>query len=150
MFRNLPEEMLVQIRCAFDLFDSNGDGSLLPNDLGNVIEQVGQKLSDLDIKEMMSFLSSTENGDEISFKDFVSLIMLRMKKVESEDEFLETFKIFDKKGTGKISPNDIKSVLNEIDEPISQQELEDLMKKWDKNEDGYLDLIEFKNMMESK
>ena len=100
MFRNLPEEMLVQIRCAFDLFDSNGDGSLLPNDLGNVIEQVGQKLSDLDIKEMMSFLSSTENGDEISFKDFVSLIML--------------------------------------------------MKKWDKNEDGYLDLIEFKNMMESK
>ena len=69
---------------------------------------------------MMSFLSSTENGDEISFKDFISLITLRMKKIENEDEFLETFKIFDKKETGKISLNDIKSVLNEIDEPTSQ------------------------------
>ena len=80
-------------------------------------------------------------------KDFISLMNLRMKKVESEEELMEMFKIFDRKGTGRISSGDIRIVLDEIDEPISQQELEDLMFNWDKNKDGFLDFSEFKEMM---
>ena len=80
-------------------------------------------------------------------KDFISLINTRMKKVESEEEMVEMFKIFDKKGTGKVSSGDIRSVLDDIDEPISQQELEELMLNWDKNKDGFLDFFEFKEMM---
>ena len=80
-------------------------------------------------------------------KDFISLINTRMKKVESEEELVEMFKIFDKKGTGKVSSGDIRAVLDDIDEPISQQELEELMLNWDKNKDGFLDFSEFKEMM---
>ena len=102
------------------------------------------------MKEMMNSLSSNENGNNISIKDFVAFVNSRMKNVESEEEILEMFKIFDKKGSGKVSIGDIRSVLEDIDEPVSQQELEDLMITWDKNKDGYLDFAEFKEMMESK
>ena len=151
MLKNFPEDILVQISCAFNLFDSDKDGYLKTKDFLKVFEQVGIKLSEANKKEMISSFTSNENETDISIKDFVSLVNSRMKSVESEEEILEMFKIFDKKGSGKVSINDIRSVLeDDIDEPVSQQELEDLMFTWDKNKDGYLDFFEFKEMMESK
>ena len=150
MLKNFPEDILVQISCAFNLFDTDKDGFLKPKDFLKVLDQVGIKLNEANMKEMMNSLSSNENGNNISIKDFVAFVNSRMKNVESEEEILEMFKIFDKKGSGKVSIGDIRSVLEDIDEPISQQELEDLMITWDKNKDGYLDFAEFKEMMESK
>jgi calmodulin len=150
MLKNFPEDILVQISCAFNLFDTDKDGFLKPKDFLKVLDQVGIKLNEANMKEMMNSLSSNENGNNISIKDFVAFVNSRMKNVESEEEILEMFKIFDKKGSGKVSIGDIRSVLEDIDEPVSQQELEDLMITWDKNKDGYLDFAEFKEMMESK
>ena len=150
MLKNFPEDILVQISCAFNLFDTDKDGFLKPKDFLKVLDQVGIKLNEANMKEMMNSLSSNENGNNISIKDFVAFVNSRMKNVESEEEILELFKIFDKKGSGKVSIGDIRSVLEDIDEPVSQQELEDLMITWDKNKDGYLDFAEFKEMMESK
>ena len=152
ILKDFPEDILVQISCAFNLFDSDKDGTVKPKDLLKIFEQVGIKLSEENKKEMInSFISNENESDDISIKDFVSLVNLRLKNVESEEEILEMFKIFDKKGSGKVSINDIRSVLeDDIDEPVSQQELEDLMFTWDKNKDGYLDYLEFKEMMESK
>ena len=100
---------------------------------------------------MINSFSTNENETDISIKDFVTLVNSRMKNDESEEEILEMFKIFDKKGSGKVSINDIRCILeDDIDEPVSQQELEDLMFMWDKNKDGYLDYLEFKDMMENK
>ena len=150
MLKNFPEDILVQISCAFNLFDSDKDGFLNPKDFLKVLDQVGIKLNEASMKEMLNSLSSNENGNKISIKDFVAFVNSRMKNVESEEEILEMFKIFDKKGSGKVSIGDIRSVLEDIEEPVSQQELEDLMFTWDKNKDGYLDFAEFKEMMESK
>ena len=151
ILKDFPEDILVQISCAFNLFDSDKDGYLKTKDFLKVFEQVGIKLSEANKKEMISSFTSNENETDISIKDFVSLVNSRMKSVESEEEILEMFKIFDKKGSGKVSINDIRSVLeDDIDESVSQQELEDLMFTWDKNKDGYLDFFEFKEMMESK
>ena len=151
ILKDFPEDILAQISCAFNLFDSDKDGYLKPKDFLKLFEQVGIKLSEANKKEMLSSFTSNENETDISIKDFVALVNTRMKNVESEEEILEMFKIFDKKGSGKVSINDIRSVLeDDIDEPVSQQELEDLMFTWDKNKDGYLDFFEFKEMMESK
>ena len=151
ILKDFPEDILVQISCAFNLFDSDKDGYLKTKDFLKVFEQVGIKLSEANKKEMISSFTSNENETDISIKDFVSLVNSRMKSVESEEEILEMFKIFDKRGSGKVSINDIRSVLeDDIDEPVSQQELEDLMFMWDKNKDGYLDYLEFKEMMENK
>ena len=151
LLKDFPEDILVQISCAFNLFDTDKDGFLKAKDFLRVFEQVGIKLSEANKKEMINSFSTNENETDISIKDFVALVNSRMKNDESEEEILEMFKIFDKKGSGKVSINDIRCVLeDDIDEPVSQQELEDLMFMWDKNKDGYLDYLEFKDMMENK
>ena len=150
LLKDFPEDILVQISCAFNLFDTDQDGYLKTKDFLKVFDQVGIKLSDINKKEMINSFKINENDTDISIKDFASLVSSRMKNVESEEEILEMFKIFDKKGIGKVSLEDIHSVLEDIEEPASQQELEDLLVTYDKNKDGYLDYQEFKEMMESK
>ena len=147
MLSDLPEDLLVQISCAFYLFDSDKDGMLKSKDFLKILAKNQIRLPESSAKKLLGNYNNNENETDVSMKDFISLINTRMKKVESEEEIVEMFKIFDKKGTGKVSSGDIRAVLDDIDEPISQQELEELMLNWDKNKDGFLDFSEFKEMM---
>ena len=147
MLSALPEDLLVQISCAFYLFDADKDGMLKPKDFLKVLSKNQIRLPESTEKKILSTNNDNDNPTDVSMKDFISLVNTRMKNVESEEELVEMFKIFDKKGTGKVSSGDIRSVLDDIDEPISQQELEELMLNWDKDKDGFLDFSEFKEMM---
>ena len=147
MLSDLPEDLLVQISCAFYLFDADKDGMLKPKDFLKVLSKNQIRLPESSEKKILSSNNDNDNPTDVSMKDFISLVNTRMKNVESEEELVEMFKIFDKKGTGKVSSGDIRSVLDDIDEPISQQELEELMLNWDKDKDGFLDFSEFKEMM---
>ena len=147
MLSDLPEDLLVQISCAFYLFDNDKDGMLKSKDFLKILAKNQIRLPESSAKKLLGNYNNNENETDVSMKDFISLINTRMKKVESEEELVEMFKIFDKKGTGKVSSGDIRAVLDDIDEPISQQELEELMLNWDKNKDGFLDFFEFKEMM---
>ena len=147
MLSDLPEDLLVQISCAFYLFDNDKDGMLKSKDFLKILAKNQIRLPESSAKKLLGNYNNNENETDVSMKDFISLINTRMKKVESEEELVEMFKIFDKKGTGKVSSGDIRAVLDDIDEPISQQELEDLMLNWDKDKDGFLNYFEFKEMM---
>ena len=147
MLSDLPEDLLVQISCAFYLFDADKYGMLKPKDFLKVLSKNQIRLPESSEKKILSSNNDNDNPTDVSMKDFISLVNTRMKNVESEEELVEMFKIFDKKGTGKVSSGDIRSVLDDIDEPISQQELEELMLNWDKDKDGFLDFSEFKEMM---
>ena len=147
MLSDLPEDLLVQISCAFYLFDADKDGMLKPKDFLKVLSKNQISLPESSEKKILSSNNDNDNPTDVSMKDFISLVNTRMKNVESEEELVEMFKIFDKKGTGKVSSGDIRSVLDDIDEPISQQELEELMLNCDKDKDGFLDFSEFKEMM---
>lgn len=146
MYKGLSEEKLVELRCAFDLFDNDNDGKIDPAELGKAIEKMGQKLSEEDLKEMIKEVDSDYNGT-IEFNEFVTLMESKMRDNDSEEEIFEAFKIFDKKGNGHISKADIKNVMISLHESLTQQEIDDLMTKWDLDKDGYLNFEEFKNMM---
>ena len=150
MLADLPEDLLVQISCAFCLFDSDKDGYIKPKDFVKVLSQNQITIPESSVRDILGPSNSNSNNEtttDVSLKDFVNIVNSRMKCVESEEELMEMFKIFDKKGTGKVSSGDIRAVLDDIDEPLSQQEIEELMLNWDKDKDGFLDFAEFKEMM---
>ena len=136
MHKILSEEKLVELRCAFDLFDNDNDGKIDIAELGKAIQKMGQKLTEDDLKEMIKEVDSDYNGT-IEFSEFVQLMESKMKDNDS----------FDKKGNGHITKNDIKNVMSSLHEPLAQEEVDELMKTWDLDKDGYLNFEEFKNMM---
>ena len=149
MYKTVDEHLLIELRCAFNMFDVNNDGTIEPEEFFNSVD-FQWNLTSKDIKEMMNFMGAVSNGSDLTFPDFANLIVSKLRTPESEEELIEVFKIFDKKGIGKISKSEIKLVMNEIEEPITEEELIDLMKKFDADGDDMLNYEEFKNMMESK
>ena len=58
-------------------------------------------------------------------------------------EFKDAFAIFDKDGSGTISPDELRSAMRVIGEKLTDDEIEDAIKLADKSGDGEVDYDEF-------
>ncbi|KAI8387373.1 hypothetical protein BD560DRAFT_382281 [Blakeslea trispora] len=65
-----------------------------------------------------------------------------MSRHETE-ELNMCFSKFDKNGDGQISENELREVMNELGEKLSEQEIKDMMSDADTNNDGFIDFNEF-------
>lgn len=61
----------------------------------------------------------------------------------SVEEMRKVFEKFDKNGDGKISPNELKSVLSALGSAPSSDEIDRMLSEMDKDGNGYVDLDEF-------
>merc|ERR1719361_3207693 len=67
---------------------------------------------------------------------------------QSEDtEIEQTFKVFDKNGDGKITFDELKEVLTELGEEVTDKDVMDMIKDADLNGDVAIDFEEFTMMM---
>lgn len=66
---------------------------------------------------------------------------------EQIEEFREAFSIFDKNGDGKISPNELGTVMRALGQNPTQQELNDLVNEIDSNGNSMIEFSEFLTMM---
>ena len=72
-------------------------------------------------------------------------------KLKSDERYLkETFKQFDKNGDGKISKDELKSVLMGDGASLTNdEEIDAIIKKVDKNGDGVIDYNELIDLMDT-
>lgn len=63
MSKNLSQESLAELKQAFFLFDKNGDGTISENELASVLENLGQKPTEEEIKDMMREVDADGNGE---------------------------------------------------------------------------------------
>ncbi len=149
MMKGLSEEKIAEFRCAFELFDKDRDGSITIKELGTVIENLGQNPSEADLKEMIKEVDLDGNGD-IDFNEFLVLMASKMRTHDSEEEMYEAFKVFDKDGNGYVGRKDFSIIMKHLGEELTDEEIEEILKDWDEDDDGQLNFEEFKNMMTFK
>ena len=58
---------------------------------------------------------------------------------ELEDELMESFKAFDINNDGFISPMELRQTMMTLGEKLKPDEVDAIMKQWDKNGDGKID-----------
>ena len=66
-----------------------------------------------------------------------------------KDELLEAFKVFDKNNDGFIAMEEMKQVMDNLGQHLTDQELEETIRECDMNGDGKVDYNEFVKMMHS-
>ena len=59
----------------------------------------------------------------------------KRKESESEAELCEAFRIFDKEGTGHLSTDALRSIMSNLGERLTDEEVEDMIK--DADMEGY-------------
>lgn len=73
------------------------------------------------------------------------------KKLQEESDLKEAFKVFDEDGDGYISAKELQVVLGKLGFPEGNEidRVEKMITSVDRNQDGLVDLFEFKHMMRS-
>ncbi|KAJ3259789.1 Centrin-1 [Boothiomyces macroporosus] len=142
----LTPDQKQEIREAFDLFDTDGSGTIDVKELKVAMRALGFEPKKEEIKKMMVDVDKSGTG-KIDFNEFLELMTQKMAEKDSKEEILKAFKLFDDDDTGAISFKNLKRVAKELGEGLTDEELQEMIDEADRNGDGVIDQEEFLRIM---
>lgn len=145
-FLNSDKAKVDQIREAFNVFDKDNDGFITLKELGTVMRSLGQNPTETELHDIIKQYDRDESGT-IDFIEFFDLMYKKMKETEMEQEILEIFEALDRDGNGVLSGQEIQSVMDLVGVHLTNDQVAELIKQADLDEDGCLNFSEFFRMM---
>ncbi|ETO09562.1 calmodulin [Reticulomyxa filosa] len=146
----LTDEQIAEFKEAFSLFTINnqnktksneqkidGDGTITTKELGTVMRSLGQNPTESELQDMINEVDSDGNGT-IDFSEFLAMMARKMKDSDSEDEIKEAFKVFDKDGNGFISAAELRHVMTNLGERLTDEEVDEMIREADIDGDGQI------------
>ncbi|OEH79951.1 hypothetical protein cyc_01598 [Cyclospora cayetanensis] len=149
MADQLTEEQIAEFKEAFSLFDKDGDGTITTKELGTVMRSLGQNPTEAELQDMINEVDADGNGT-IDFPEFLTLMARKMKDTDSEEELIEAFKVFDRDGNGLISAAELRHVMTNLGEKLTDEEVDEMIREADIDGDGQINYEEFVGMMLAK
>uniref|UniRef100_A0A3B1JUC8 Troponin C, skeletal muscle n=2 Tax=Astyanax mexicanus TaxID=7994 RepID=A0A3B1JUC8_ASTMX len=137
----LSEEMIAEFKAAFDMFDTDGGGDISTKELGTVMRMLGQNPSREELDAIIEEVDEDGSGT-IDFEEFLVMMVQQLKEDQagkSEEELSECFRVFDKNGDGFIDREEFGDIMRSTGEPITEDEIDELMTDGDTNKDGKID-----------
>ncbi|KAI0244604.1 Calmodulin-2, partial [Massospora cicadina] len=148
MTDQLTEEQVAEFKEAFSLFDRDGDGSITVKELGTVMRSLGQNPTEAELQALINDIDTDGNGT-VDFAEFLTLMARNMKNADSEEEIREAFKVFDKDNNGYISAAELRHVMTNLGEKLTDKEAEEMIREADADCDGQINYEEFVKMLVS-
>merc|ERR1712203_935642 len=130
-------------------FDKDGDGTITTKELGTVMRSLGQNPTEAELQDMINEVDADGNGT-IDFPEFLTMMARKMKDTDSEEEIREAFRVFDKDGNGFISAAELRHVMTNLGEKLTDEEVDEMIREADIDGDGQVNYEEFVTMMTSK
>uniref|UniRef100_A0A3P9BM97 Calmodulin n=2 Tax=Haplochromini TaxID=319058 RepID=A0A3P9BM97_9CICH len=149
MADQLTEEQIAEFKEAFSLFDKDGDGTITTKELGTVMRSLGQNPTEAELQDMINEVDADGNGT-IDFPEFLTMMARKMKDTDSEEEIREAFRVFDKDGNGYISAAELRHVMTNLGEKLTDEEVDEMIREADIDGDGQVNYEEFVQMMTAK
>ncbi|KOO28823.1 calmodulin 3b (phosphorylase delta) [Chrysochromulina tobinii] len=145
----LTEEQIAEFKEAFSLFDKDGDGTITTKELGTVMRSLGQNPTEAELQDMINEVDADGNGT-IDFPEFCTLMARKMKDTDSEEELKEAFRVFDKDGNGFISAAELRHIMTNLGEKLTDEEVDEMIREADIDGDGQINYEEFVKVMMAK
>ncbi|VDN83170.1 unnamed protein product [Brugia pahangi] len=125
----------LEFKEAFSLFDKDGDGTITTKELGTVMRSLGQNPTEAELQDMINEVDADGNGT-IDFPEFLTMMARKMKDTDSEEEIREAFRVFDKDGNGFISAAELRHVMTNLGEKLTDEEVDEMIREADIDGDG--------------
>eukprot|EP00730_Choanoeca_flexa_P012782 TRINITY_DN4616_c0_g1_i2.p1 TRINITY_DN4616_c0_g1~~TRINITY_DN4616_c0_g1_i2.p1 ORF type:complete len:169 (+),score=38.25 TRINITY_DN4616_c0_g1_i2:70-576(+) len=142
----LTEEQKLEIREAFELFDTDGSGTIDAKELKVAMRALGFEPKKEEIKKMIADVDKDGSGT-INYNEFLTMMTHKMSEKDTKEEVLKAFKLFDDDGTGRISFANLKRVAQDLGESLSDEELQEMIDEADRDGDGEINEEEFLRIM---
>merc|ERR1711907_850906 len=142
----LSEEQRQEIREAFELFDTDGSGSIDAKELKVAMRALGFEPKKDEIQKMISDVDDSGDG-EIDFDEFMVMMTAKMGEKDSRDDLIKAFRVFDSDETGGISFKNLSRVAKELGENMTDEELEEMIREVDRTGGGEITEDDFMRVM---
>merc|ERR1712144_181182 len=141
----LSQTQLNEVKEAFDLFDTDGSGSIDAKELKVAMRALGFEPKE-EIQKMIQDVDDDGSGT-IEFPEFMTMMSQKILNRDPKDEILKAFRLFDDDETGKISFKNLKRVAKELGERMTDEELQEMIDEADRDGDGEVNEEEFLRIM---
>ncbi|EJT99724.1 EF-hand protein [Dacryopinax primogenitus] len=137
----------AEYREAFALFDKRGTGSIPREQLGELLRALGQNPTQAEVARLQEGAPR-----EVDYKTFLQILTRPdgWKPAGTADEFIRGFQVFDKEGNGFIGAGELRYVLTQLGEKMSDEEVDELMKGVPVGPDGNINYESFTKMILSQ
>mmetsp|Transcript_90001 Transcript_90001/g.201417 ORF Transcript_90001/g.201417 Transcript_90001/m.201417 type:complete len:154 (-) Transcript_90001:118-579(-) len=142
----LTEIQVAEFKEAFDLFDSDGNGTISIKDLQMLMRALGQTPTDTEYADMIAIVDADGNGT-IDFYEFLNLMSKKLKGSDLEEELTLAFRVFDRDDNGYINSHELRTVMTNIGEKFTDDEVDELVRSADVDCDGQISYEEFVKLM---
>ncbi|XP_031554587.1 calmodulin-A-like [Actinia tenebrosa] len=143
----IPEEQLQELREAFIMFDQDGSGFICSKELNSIMRALGMNPTEDELQDMINEVDFDGNG-VLDFPEFVQLMQDQKKPDEEEEELVNAFHVFDADGKGYIEASELRELLKNMDDKITEKELRDLLRFTHLDEDRKISFLEFANLID--
>lgn len=142
----LTPQQLDELREAFAIYDLDGDGTITTRELGSVMRALGLNPTEA---EILNFIKEADldNSGSINFDEFAVLMFDKIKDIDSEEDIIAAFKVFDMENKGYITQHELRHVMTNLGEKLTDQEVADMMREADADGDGKINYQDFVKIM---
>ncbi|CAG7724381.1 unnamed protein product [Allacma fusca] len=144
----LDKEQIAILQKAFDSF-AQGRGYITPEMVGTILRIMGQPYIEQTLRELIAEVDEDGSG-QIEFTEFVTLASKFIVEEDAESlqkELKEAFRLYDKAGNGYIPTTCLREILRELDDQLSNADLDGMIEEIDGDGSGTVDFDEFMEMM---
>ncbi|KAK7066544.1 troponin C [Halocaridina rubra] len=137
------------LRKAFDAFDIEKKGSITVTTIATILRMMGVKVTEKNLQEIVAEVDEDGSG-ELEFEEFCALAAKFLIEEDEESlkaELKEAFRIYDKQGDGYITTQVLREILKELDNKLTEEDLDGIIEEVDEDGSGTLDFDEFMSMM---
>ncbi|CAF4087132.1 unnamed protein product [Rotaria sp. Silwood2] len=128
----------LELRDAFNLFDRDGSGTISSSEIKQILIALNFKPTESLLRKVMQEMDTDGNGS-IEFEEFVKVMGSVYERKFTEDEMRRAFKCFDTDD----SVDELREVLHQLNQNISEQRIIDALNQIDIDHDGKISFEEF-------
>ncbi|CAB4287430.1 unnamed protein product [Prunus armeniaca] len=138
----LTTQKRQEIKEAFELFDTDGSGTIDAKELNVAMRALGFEMTEEQITQMIADVDKDGSG-AIDFDEFVHMMTAKIGERDTKEELMKAFHLIDQDN----NCIDIKNIAKDLGENFNDREIQEMIEEADRDRDGEVNAEEFIRMM---
>lgn len=142
---DLTEEQRIEIKSAFDVFDTDKNGFIDKKEFQVCIKAMGFDITKSEANEIMR-----ERGinNKLDYPAFQEILGEKMQQRNPLEEIKKAFQLFKADEEPNITIDDLRKIAKEMDNGLTEEDLEAMIREFDVDGDGQISMAEFISIMD--
>eukprot|EP00656_Telonema_subtile_P042057 TRINITY_DN47485_c0_g1_i1.p1 TRINITY_DN47485_c0_g1~~TRINITY_DN47485_c0_g1_i1.p1 ORF type:complete len:155 (-),score=27.64 TRINITY_DN47485_c0_g1_i1:39-503(-) len=140
---SLTEQQHKEFIFQFLLFDKDCDDYITTSELGTLIRSLGKYPTNSEVANLIEIVDGDKSG-LVSKEDFLKLMATQVAaaKQDTEEDVRDAFRVFEKTPDTFISASELRHILTDLGEQITDEQADELLKDADIDGDGQINYEE--------